>query len=323
MTIRDLDNQPTLEEREAHRWITLLVSGEATTADAEALKQWRKESVAHEAAFSGAARRWQDFGPAGQGLLTQDESSVWPQPQLGRRAVLGGAGALAASVAGYAMVRPPLGLWPSFNELTADYRTATGEQRQVTLARDVSVRMNTQTSLAIPSSPEAEEVNLIAGEASFAMPAHASNPFVVLARDGRTIASHARFDVRNVGLSVCVTCFDGEIRVEHGGRASILNRKQQVRYDSDGLQPVVSIDPVEASAWQDGFLIFRFTPLLDVVAEINRYRPGKVILMNPGLALNPVNGRFRIQRIDEVLVWIEQAFGAKSRPLPGGLLLLS
>lgn len=325
MTIRDQNCEPEPLEREAHRWVTLLVSGEATTADAEALEHWRKQSPSHEAAFAGAAQRWKDFGPAGQGLLAQGDTPIWaPPPRVSRRAMLGGAGALAAGAVGYAIVQPPLDLWASFAELTADYRTATGEQRQMTLADNVSVRMNTRTSLAIPSATaNADQVKLIAGEASFAIPPNSRNLLVVLAGDGRTIASRARFDVRNVGSSVCVTCFDGEIRVEHGTQTATLSAERQVRYDGGGLQPAVSIDPTEAAAWHDGVLIFRFTPLTEVVAEINRYRPGKVILMNAALASNPVNGRFRIQRIDEVLVWIEQAFGASSRSLPGGILILS
>lgn len=285
MKIDDRYNEPEALEREAHRWVTLLVSGDATTADAEALKHWRRQSPAHDSAFVGATQRWKDFGPAGRGLLEKGEAPVWspPPPMVSRRAVLGGAGALAAGAVGYAVVQPPLGLWPSLTELAADYRTATGEQRQVTLADNISVRMNTQTSIAIPSLADVEQVKLIAGEVSFTMPLNAPSSLVVLAGDGRTVASRARFDIRNVGPSVCVTCFEGELRVEQGMQAAILNAKRQIRYDGAGLQSVVSIDPVEAAAWQDGVLVFRFTPLSDVVTEINRYRPGKVILMNAAL----------------------------------------
>ena len=86
---------------------------------------------------------------------------------------------------------------------------------------------------------------------------------------------------------------------------------------------LVHADAVEAEAWHDGVLIFHFTPLSEVIAEINRYRPGKVILMNASLGQNPVSGRFSIRRMDEVVVWIEYAFGAKPHALPGGILLLS
>jgi transmembrane sensor len=320
--IDDPDTEIEALEREAHRWVTQLVSGEATVADAEALKQWRAQSPRHDAAFVAAIRLWKDFGPA------LEESGVSlrlpPRRRMSRRAMLGGAGAFAAAAAGYALVSPPLRLWPSLGELRADYRTATGEQRHLTLAGDVSVRMNTQTSLAVPTAAgETDRVMVIAGEASFATAPNAARSLTVQAGGGRSVATRARFDVRNVEAAVCVTCLEGEIRVEQGAQKTRVEAGYQLRYTDRGLGPAVAIDLAEATSWQDGVLIFRLTPLSEVIAEINRYRPGKVILLNAALASKPVNGRFRIQRIDEVLGWIEQAFGARPRSLPGGVVVLS
>ena len=323
MTFPNQYSVPDALEREAHGWVTRLVSGEATAADAQAFKEWRRQSPAHDQAFAAATLRWKNFGPVGRTLLEQGRVPEWspPQPEFSRRAALGGMGAIAASAAAYAVVKPPLGLWPSLVELSADHRTATGEQRQVGVSDDVSVRLNTQTSISVLSTEAGTDlVKLISGEAAFATTS--PRPLVVLAGDGRMVAGRARFDVRNVGSSVCVTCFDGEVRVQHGPQTAIVGSKQQLRYDVGGLKAEVAIDPAEAAAWQAGVLIFRFMPLSDVIAEINRYRRGKVILMNAALGTNPVNGRFRIQRIDEVLMWIEQAFGATARSLPGGVVLI-
>jgi glutaryl-CoA dehydrogenase len=83
-------------------------------------------------------------------------------------------------------MKPPLDLWPSFDELRADYRTATGEQRRVTVA-DVDVRLNTQTSISVPADvDDGRSVRLISGEASFAMPARSSRELIVLAGNGQT-----------------------------------------------------------------------------------------------------------------------------------------
>jgi transmembrane sensor len=322
MTTRDRNNEAESLDRAARRWVTQLVSGEARTGDAEAIRQWCQQSPAHEAAFVAAIKQWRDFGLVGHRLRGRADLPVWTPPLLSRRAVLGGISAFAAGIAGYAAVRPPLGLWPSLGELTADYRTATGEQRRITLGDDVAVRMNSQTSIAVPTSAsDRDQVKLVAGEAAFTTTSRRA--LEVLAGDGRTIASEARFDVRNIGSTVCVTCFEGDLRVESGAQVATIGSNRQIRYDAAGLQPAVVIDPVEAAAWHDGFLVFHLTPLSDVIAEINRYRPGRVILMNTSLGKNPVNGRFSIRRIDEVLGWIEYAFGAKPQALPGGILLLS
>ena len=48
---------------------------------------------------------------------------------------------------GRAVVAPPFGLWPSWRELGADYRTAKGEQRRVVLPGTAVLDLNTRTSV--------------------------------------------------------------------------------------------------------------------------------------------------------------------------------
>jgi transmembrane sensor len=313
---------------EAVDWVQRLASGRATMADAEALKRWRAESPAHEAAFADASRLWKEFGPAAHNLRRRGEISPGlahrsaPSGAVGRRAFIGGGLVAASAAAAYAVVRPPLDLWPSFAEMTADYRTITGEQRQLSLPSEVSVRLNTQTSVALKASDgNSDQLELIAGEASFAPRMQRS--LVVLAADGRMTATRARFDVRRMGPAVCVTCVDGDVSVELRSDAAVIGAGQQMRYDRDGLGRVVPADLELVTAWQQGVLIFRSTPLSEVVEEINRYRPGRVVLAGAELADKPVSGRFRIDHIDEILLRLHQAFDIKSRSLPGRIVLLS
>lgn len=315
-------------EREAHAWVRRLMSGEATLDDAEALRRWQHQSAAHAEAFAEASRLWRAFGPAGRSLSRRTgaaaDLSPWAEPgrRFGRRALLGGGLATAAAAAGAAIWHPPLALWPSWSELTADYRTSTGEQRRIALASRVSVQMNTQTSIAVLSA-DADRIELISGEAAITTPPDAAGPFTVIASAGRTIARQATFEVRHLGSEVCVTCLAGEVQVERGDRAVTVREKQQLVYSERLMGKPVTIDPAVASAWREGLLIFRYTPLAQVVAEVNRYRPGRIVLLNAALGHDLVNGRFHIDRIDEVLLQLQQAFGAEVRSLPGGVVLLS
>ena len=321
----DWNSESDVLKRDARRWVTQLVSGEATTADAEALQRWRRQSAAHEAAYAEAIRFWKSLGPGGRTFIERRGPPIWPgqRATMSRRAMLGGAAALAAAAAAYAVVNPPLDLWPSLDELKADYRTATGEQRRLTVA-DVAVQMNSQTSIAIPSGVgDMDRVRLIAGEASFTIPPQSARPLIVLAGGGRTVASRARFDVRNIGSTVCITCLDGQVQVEQREQVATIGAGQQLNYDGTGLGQALTVDTGEATSWQDGFIVFRYTPLSAAIAEINRYRLGKVILLTAALGRKTVSGRFRIERTDEILVWIERATGASSRSLPGGIVLLS
>jgi transmembrane sensor len=314
--------------QEALGWMEHLTSGRATRSDAAALRRWLAQGPAHEKAFAEVRTLWKNIGPAGRNLRARGQASaelVAVHRTIDRRAVLGGGLAAVAATAAYAVVQPPLGLWPSWAELMADYRTKTGEQRDLAL-EDVSIRLNSQTSLSVhPPDRGTDQIRLITGEASFATASDHS--LVVLASEGRTIAKDARFDVRHVeadaGSSVCVTCLAGSVRVEQRSDAVVVGAGQQLRYNKDRISTIATVDPVVATAWQQGILIFRFTPLAEVVDEINRYRPGKVVLLNDKLGRTPVTGRFRIDHMDEVLMRLEVAFGAKIHSLPGGLVLMS
>lgn len=308
-------------DSEAHRWVRLLASGEATDVDAEACRSWCARSPAHATAFAEARRFWKTLGTAGDGWRA-DEARLAERQRarrvMSRRAMLGGA--LAASVAGVAAIRPPLDLWPSIFELDANYRTGVGEQRQVALVEGASVQMNTRTSLSLTSDPR--QIELVSGEASFQV-ASQTMPFSVLAAEGRTSASDARFDIRVDGASVRVTSLSDNVDVSLGARSVQLRAYQRVTYSRDGLGDVVAIDPAIADAWREGLILCDNTPLKDVVAELNRYRSGRIVLMRTDLGELSVSGRFRTAEPDQALLQIQKVFGIRARSLPGGLTLLS
>ena len=333
--------QPTAEQealkREAYQWVMRLTSSEATTADAEALTRWRQTSRAHRRAFAEANLLWDKLGPAAAQSASRNIASAQPAMGrqfstsgrlLGRRAFLGGAAAASAVAAGYLVVRPPLEFWPSLAELAADYRTGTGQQQQIAFEDNVSVKLNTRTSITVlspdASRDQADRIELISGEAAIATKPQALKPFIVTAAQGQTIATNARFNVRRDGATVCVTCLEGDIRVQYPGQASTGRSRQQVVYTADSLGATVGVDdPDMVTAWERGLLVFRNDPLAHVIEEVNRYRPGKIILTNRELGGRPVLATFRIDRIEEVVPRLQMVFGVQIKTLPGGIVLVS
>jgi len=122
---------------------------------------------------------------------------------------------------------------------------------------------------------------------------------------------------------VCVTCVAGDVQVEHLGRTSTLRARQQVVYTADNLGSATAVDPDAVMAWERGLLVFRNDPLAHVIEEVNRYRQGRIILMNEELGRKPVLATFRIDRIDEVIPRLRTVFGVQVRTLPGGIALVS
>jgi transmembrane sensor len=323
------DHRPSIEDTvkdQATAWVMRLTSGQATAEDAAALRRWRNESALHRQAFADAKLLWQTLEPAAKAIAFrgEDESALHRRGLVGRRALIGGALAASAAAVGYFGSRPPLNLWPSIDELRADYRTGTGEQRQLVLTSNVSMLLNTQTSIDVRSLPAGSHgIELITGEAAITADAPAGAPFVVVAAGGRASTTSARFDIRRDGATVRVTSRDGEVEVAQNNRFVTVPSGHQVTYDGQNLGAVSPVELAIATAWQHGVLIFRHEPLRRVVAEVNRYRPGRIIVLDDTLGSRDVVASFHLDRIDEVVEHVMQAFGARATFLPAGVVLLS
>ncbi|MEI2417876.1 FecR domain-containing protein [Orrella sp. JC864] len=318
-------------EQEARAWLRLLASGQVRQWDAEAFKRWLDTSVAHRQAFAQVKRRWDLLKPAAGEYLyrhpleaARHEQAMARRPaRAGRRAFLGAA-AGAAAVAGVTAFTPAGRLLLSPAQWGADYRTGTGEQRSLQLAGRVNVMLNTQTSIRQQAgAPDgAAGIDLLAGEAAIDLP-EGSALFAVAAGAGRSLSGAGSFEVRYLDGIVCVSCIDGQVQVEHPAGGGRLLPRQQLLYDARHVSAVAAIEPTRVSAWRHGELVFERTRLAEVIAEINRYRQGRVVLMNEAVRNQAVSGRFRVASLDAALQQLQHTFALSARSLPGGLMVLS
>jgi transmembrane sensor len=323
VTENNHDDRRAVLHREARTWLLHLTSGQATTADAEAFRQWCKQSEAHARAFAETRVLWDNLGPAARALSERQRGRSRPPGtggrHMSRRAFL--TGAVAASAA-YLLVRSPLGPWPAWPGTVADYRTGTGEQRHVELAKGVIVHMNTQTAINV--GPGGMGMELVAGEALVRTDSRLREPFVVTAEGGRVLAEAASVcNVRCTGKAVQVTCLDGHTELAYDGRQTTVKPSQQVDFDEAGMRAAIAVNTDIAMAWRRRVLIFDDQPLAEVIDDINRYRPGKIIITDDALAARKVHARFSLDQMADVTTLIRDAYGARVTELPGGIVLLS
>ncbi len=300
--------------KQGYAWVDLIASGNATQHDLEAFNQWRRQSPDHEKAFTVAAKM--------RGTVKSREriSSDYWRPSLmerasTRRAVIGGAAGFLA-LAGYGAISPPLGLWPSLAELGSDYRTSVGERRQIGLGSGVVLELNARTSV---SQLGQTAIALVNGEV--AVRADGRQPFTVHAGPTLISASASEFDVRYDENGTCVTCLDGSLRVQNGGRQFVVPAAHQVRAVGGGFGLAVPIEPGVVTAWRRGWLMFHDAPISEVIAEINRYRPGRIVIASSALAQTRISFDFPIKRLDEAVQIVK--ITAKSSTAVGDILLLS
>lgn len=320
---------PEALEDESLAWVNLLLSGAMTPADGAALDLWRARSPAHDQAFADAVRfqravrravlsAREEAGPAPPVQLSEVRSA---RTLINRRALLGAAA--AACGAGYMVVQPPGRLWPSLEDLLSDDRTRPGERRQIALASGVSLELNTRTNVRRGRNAAAPQIELVSGEAAATVDRPAGSPFAILANGVRTVAVQARLDVRKTGRAVCVTCMEGEAQVEHQAGRVHLAAGRQVTYTPASIGAVAVVDTAQATAWRRGLLIFRDASLATVVDELNRYRSGRIILLNTDLARRPVYAVFQIPQIETAAEQLQHLTGAKVTALPGDIVVLT
>lgn len=92
-----------------------------------------------------------------------------------------------ALVVGWSLLQPP--------GYSAEYRTAIGEQQDVSLPDGSSILLNTHTSLNVQFSKERRSVFLDAGEAHFEVAHDPDRPFVVATKVGVVRAVGTAFTV--------------------------------------------------------------------------------------------------------------------------------
>lgn len=292
----------------AREWVIRLASGRITDEEMGRFKSWLAASPTHRAAFDRERTFWRQLDQL-EGVRDewtvdsvrqgseQTRSSLRPV----RRAALVGGG-VAACIA-LLVLYQDIRLF-----LLSDYRTAVGQQQVVTLPDGSVAHLNTDSALAVTYTGEERRIDLLRGEAFFTVRPDPRKPFRVLAQGGVTQAVGTAFVVQAHEQQTRVTVAEGtvEVSVVVGGRgtgSSVLVRKdEQTAYRfGEPPQAVASHDSHVATDWTRGAIVIDGQPFAQAMAELDRYRPGRIVVFADASRTKPVSGRFTPAGIDDAL----------------------
>ncbi|MGY2437227.1 hypothetical protein ACW4FQ_29230, partial [Escherichia coli] len=93
-----------------------------------------------------------------------------------------------------------------------------------------------------------------------------------------------------------------------------------LRYDDAGLHDAV-LDLQRATSWQRGLLVFDRQPLGQVIEQLNRYRPGYILIGSDAIAQREVSGVFRLDALDDALATLTREMQLRQRELMGVSLI--
>ncbi|BCA56580.1 hypothetical protein W02_37200 [Nitrospira sp. KM1] len=326
---------------EASYWIAL--SAEEMSADDTArFTEWLATDPLHERAYQDVARFWgalDRIPPEDARQLDQyvevpvrnpsetvpvESSSTTRLLRKHGRTISGRRLALVA-----ASIVLVLGVWwvAGAFHMTADYRTATGELRSITLDDGTRVDLGPRTALSVAFDAGFRKVTLHEGEAFFQVAPDAARPFEVEAGWGSINALGTAFNVHRYADHVMVMVSEHAVRVattadpSNGLRLEAGNR---VRYDDTGrIGTAEAADTRRELAWKRQRLVFENQPLEDVIEDLNRYRSGWIIVRDSTLKRLSITASVDTGHPDRALRMIEETLPVSSLRITDRVVLLS
>ncbi len=310
-------------------WAVRLHAGALSDQEQAELRHWIARDSRHEGALRFAEQTW-----AALGEVHRDEPAHRQRPVAASLPVRRSARrrpwqrvaavALVVVVAGIGWVRGPQALL----RMQADYVTAKGEIRSVELADGSKVELDSASAIRVEYDGVQRRISLLQGSAVFDVAPRVgqeSRPFVVQSAGGQTRALGTRFVVEReddsqawVGVLEHSVAVSLQAPPKRGVADRVVKEGQAARYSAhDGVLPLDQFDVDRATSWRRGVLIFDRQPLAKVIEQLNRYRPGRVVLTDAGLGEREVSGVFRLDMLDTALGTLTQELQVQRLDLAG------
>lgn len=310
--------------KQAVAWYARLCSGSASDADRQAWQRWHQQHTDHQ-------RAWQRI-EAMRATLQQAPPEV-ASPVLRARLAAGGQGrrqvlrsvALLASTGTFGYLS-----WQTAQQhglvqpLVADYSTGVGQQRRVQLPDGSLLILNTGSAVDVHFDAGERRVRLLSGEILVETARHRQGPgapadprpFIVNTRQGTARALGTRFAVRQFDHYAQVAVLDDAVELRAAsapGKAVVLRAGQQASLGAAGIDAIGEADE-GAGLWQTGSLLVNNRSLGEVVAELARYRHGR-LACDPRVAQLRISGVFPLADTDRALLLLVQSFPLRMRSL--------
>ncbi|WP_026603338.1 FecR family protein [Methylomonas sp. 11b] len=311
---------------QAIAWLACLRDDSLSDAELEAFADWLSRDPLHAEAFTEAENLFRDMVLAGnqsRQAEAQQPASRQIAPVTFRAAKIKSAKPqsrrpwFTAGLAFAAMWLLAIGLiMPQqarlLSDYLSDYRTQTGEIREIQLSDGSRLLMNTNSAVSVAFSSEARRIVLHHGQVQFTVAKDSRRPFEVVADDltvralgtvfevYKTAEDHTEVTVQEHAVAVSVAGREKDVTVAQG---------QGLRYNPELPLPHPRAVGAEQSAWQQHRLVINDRPLAELISELERYRFGRIFLADAALKNLRVTGVFSLDTPDEALSSVRIALG--------------
>lgn len=212
------------------------------------------------------------------------------------------------------------------------YVAGVGQPRIIALSDGSTLQLDAGSEVVVQFSSQRRQLELLRGQAYFAVAKDPARPFEVRADGAMAQALGTQFSVAKRSDSVRVVVTEGHVQVSDlrahangsGNKAVQLLANQSASLVNAGrLEGPQRVDAASATGWRQGKVVYRGEPLGNVVADLNRYSQVPILLENRQLAALPVTGRWSTANVDTWLESIAQVLALEVVRSGGRIVLAS
>lgn len=314
--------RPISIDEQAAIWFSRRCRGPLSSREQTQLDAWLAADPAHVRALADMQLIWADLDLLPRPVLPV---AVVLTLRPKRRWLPGRA--LAASVVLLCAVLVAPQNWFSAQPIQElSLSSAPGEQRQIELEDGTRIDLNVDSRLQVRLYDDHREVELLAGEAFFAVAADASRPFEVMAGESSVRVIGTRFSVRRSDERLAVAVESGKVAVQpqaDKAQQALLGAGEGVDFDyrSKTLQQL-RLGSEEIASWRRGQLVFRDRPLAQLLDELAHYRAAPVRLAQASLGERRLSGSLNIAKPDDFLAALPQLLPVRVEHRGDGAVLI-
>ncbi|KHT36821.1 FecR family protein [Pectobacterium carotovorum] len=316
-----MNDYPPEIQQQAARWAIRLAEAPLDDEQELTFQHWLAQDPRHHHALEQAGMLWH-----GLGSLSAEQRQVL-QPQPPATLPLRRVNRMTQwKIAALLLLGFSLGAtWISDGilMLRSDYHAA-HQVKHVTLPDGSEVDMDAGSAISLAYTSQERRVTLLQGSAWFTVApttTQEKRPFLVDAASGTTQALGTQFIVQNSSQTTTVGVVEHSVQVMANGQTLRLDEQQAARYTEQGMTRLPGWNSRERGDWRRGLLIFDQQPLAIVIARINQYRAGTIVIPTSALRQRQVSGIFSLNELDGALQTIATELGAKTVSLPGVTVL--
>lgn len=336
MSLRDRSapSAPDQEDLAAHAF-TRRRLGPWTDREESELQLRIEQDSAFADAFRRVEQSWSAVGQQATSpeLMAMREQAISRARRASARQWLGDATKrqrslrVAAAIGALAIALTAAYQLAPFGYRPGEYKTGLGELRVVELDDHSRVALDAATRLRVRYSKDARVLQLLGGQAQFAVAKDPTRPFKVTAGDHTVVALGTVFTVEYVDEQISVAMLEGKVVIvpedaSSGKVARVTAIETQVPKNSAGTESseprapgstgiielvagealrvhasgsatfIPKADLEAATAWRDGKVIFHEAPLGEAVRRLNRYSRLQIEIDDADLAAMKVSGVF-------------------------------